>query len=386
MTDSDIVRHRLRHQQLATQQFPEPEALVRWFGAVQAQDYNAACWALGQRLTDGTVDRIEQAFDAGALLRTHVMRPTWHFVSPADIRWMVALSAPRLSRILTYYLRASGLDAAALRRSRAALERALRGGHHLTRAELMPVLRQARLIDASRPEASQILGHVLVSAEVHGLVCSGRRRGKQFTYALLEERVPPAREYTREEALAELARRYFTSHGPATLKDFVWWSGLSATDARAGLESVKSDLRRFDRDGLSYWLPASASSPGRSRRRALLISNFDEYMVGYTNRSAVVDPSRTPDVSPRTPILLGQTILIDGIVVATWKRTLGRTGITVDLQPLAVLTEEEEQAVAAAVDRFGRFAGQPASLVAPRPIIRGSAGSGRQSSSRRRAG
>jgi hypothetical protein len=330
-------------------------------GAVQAQDYRGARWALGQRLVRGDDTRIEEAFDRGTLLRTHVLRPTWHFVSPADIRWLISLSAARLDAISTYYLRHSGIDAAALRRCRRAIERALRDGRHLTRAELMTVLRNARVLDPDRPGASQVAGHILFNAEVHGIVCSGPRRGKQFTYALLEERVPPVAAVPREEALGELARRYFASHGPATIKDFVWWSGLTAAEARTAIETNGSRLRRIDADGHAYWLPPSRSRH-TARGEALLLPSFDEYMVAYVNRTAAVDPSRTPSLDGRNPMLLGQTVLADGVGVATWRRAAVKEGIGIEVQALAPLRSREKQAIEAAVERLARFSGQPARI------------------------
>ena len=226
--------------------------MVQWLGAVQAQDYAAAKWAVGLRLQGATADDIEQAATDGAILRTHVMRPTWHFVSPDDIRWLLALTAPRVHAANAYYYHAQGLDDAIFMRSNAALAKALQGGKHLTRQELVSVLKQVGVV-------TENLGFMLIimHAELDGIVCSGARRGKQFTYALLDERVPQSRTLEHDEALAEFARRYFTSHGPATLQDFVWWSGLTVADARAALAMVTSQLMHEVVDGQTYWFSAS---------------------------------------------------------------------------------------------------------------------------------
>ena len=225
-----LVRERLRNQSLAVSRLRTPGEVVAWLGAAQAQDYAGAKWALGLRAKGLTDAAVEQAFDEGAILRTHILRPTWHFVAPADIRWMLALSAPRVHAVNAYAYRTFELDAAVLARSRAALERALAGGRQLTRLELAKVLQRAG-VQADGPR----LAHVMMHAELDAVICSGARRGKQFTYALLEERAPRAKVLPRDEALAELTRRYFASHGPATLRDYVWWSGLTARDARAGM-------------------------------------------------------------------------------------------------------------------------------------------------------
>src|SRR6185503_4235399 len=214
--------------------------VVSWLGAVQAQVYGDAKWALGLRMRRSTDARIEAAFSEGSILRTHVMRPTWHFVAPADIRWMLALTAPRVRAAMASYSRKLELDATVLRRSQRAMVRALRGGRQLTRQELRSVLARAGV----RADGVQRLAHIVMQAELDAVICSGARRGNQFTYALLDERVPMVRARSRDDSLAELARRYFTSHGPAQLHDFAWWSGLSVGDACAGLATVERELAR----------------------------------------------------------------------------------------------------------------------------------------------
>nr|MDQ6908888.1 winged helix DNA-binding domain-containing protein [Chloroflexota bacterium] len=234
MTHLDIAHVRLHNHHIAGTKLAAPDAVVRWLGAVQSQDYAGAKWAVGQRMHDTTDAALDQAFADGAILRTHVMRPTWHFVAPADIRWLLALTAPRVNATNAYHYRKHGLNDATFARSNAALTNALRGGAQRTRTELASVLQQAGIATNDLR-----LGLIMMRAELDGVVCSGARRGKQFTYALLDERAPPAETLARDEALAELTRRYMTSHGPATVQDFVWWSGLTMTDAKAGLEMVK---------------------------------------------------------------------------------------------------------------------------------------------------
>src|SRR5579859_6568453 len=208
MTTLDIAHQRLLNQHIAGAPFEKPVDAVQWLVAVQAQDYAAAKWAVGLRLQCATDDDIEQAFASGAILRTHLMRPTWHFVTPADIRWMLMLTAPRVLATIAYYDRTLELDGATLLRSNHALVKALEGGKQLTRTELAPALQQAGIACNNL----QRLGHIIMHAELDGIICSGARRGKQFTYALLDERVPQSRTLDREEALAEFARRYFTGH------------------------------------------------------------------------------------------------------------------------------------------------------------------------------
>ena len=243
MKTSDILPRRLRSQRVVgpgARKFESAREAVHWMGAVQSQDYLAAKWAVGQRMKACTDAAFDEAFSRGDILRTHVLRPTWHFVSPADLRWMLALTAPRVNALRAYYNRQHGLDEAVFARSRAVIAKALEGGAHRTRDELGDILATAKI--GGGPERR---GNILLDAELEGLVCSGPLRGKHHTYALVEARAPEAaRAPSRDEALAELARRFFVSHGPATLKDYVWWSGLTVADARAGVENVTPRLAR----------------------------------------------------------------------------------------------------------------------------------------------
>src|SRR5690348_9989844 len=206
MTNLNIAHRRLHNQFLSQQTFEKPEEVVQWLGAVQSQDYGAAKWALGLRLCGAIDDVIEQSFASGQILRTHIMRPTWHFVTPADIRWMLMLTAPRVHAASAYYYRTSELDDALFARSNAVLVEALQGGKQLTRTELASALQRAGIACDNLLR----LGYIIIHAELDGIICSGARRGKQFTYALLDERAPQTRVVEREEALAEFALRYFT--------------------------------------------------------------------------------------------------------------------------------------------------------------------------------
>jgi len=352
----DLISHRLRNQKLTRSSFRRPADVVAWLGAVQAQDYTGAKWALGQRANGLTDVEVDRAFDDGAILRTHVMRPTWHFVTPADIRWMLALTAPRVSALMAHYDRKLELDAAVFARSHAVLERALRGGRHLTRAELAAALARARIV-----ALGQRLGHLMMRAELDGVVCSGPRRGKQFTYALLEERVPPARPLTREEGLAELSKRYFTSHGPATARDYVWWSGLSTRDAKAGIEMVKPAFQRAAQDGMSYWFaPSKAAVPQRPWPFAYLLPNYDEYGIAYKDRDVLMD--RSLIVPPTVSIAFQHLVVLNGRYIGGWRRTLTATAAGVAVRPLRSLKKDEVRAIAGEAERYGRFLNLPVTL------------------------
>ena len=357
MTNLDIARQRLHNQFLSQQIFEKPEDVVQWLGAVQSQDYGAAKWALGLRLQNATDDVLEQAFAGGAILRTHVMRPTWHFVTPADIRWMLAFTAPRVLAAMAYYDRVLELDSATFVKSNAILVRALQGGKQLTRAELASEFQQVGIAC----DNLQRLGHIIMHAELDGIICSGARRGKQFTYALLDERAPQTRTLDHDEALAEFARRYFTGHGPATLQDFVWWSGLTMADAKTGLEMVSSQLVHDVVENQTYWFLPSTSPTYDLPQTIYLLPNFDEYTVGYSDRSAVIDESDLTKFE-RWGNVLNNTIVLDGRVIGTWKRTLKKNSVSITPSLFAPLNEAETCALVAAANRYGAFLGLPANI------------------------
>ena len=327
MTKSDPVFTRLHNQRLLSSRFEKPVEVVRWFGAVQAQDFNAAKWALALRMRKATDASVEEAFNKGEILRTHVMRPTWHFVAPEDIRWLLQLTAARVNVRCGPNFRKFELDAAVFKRSNKIFTKALRGGKHLTRPALKSML-NADGIDVTDPVR---LAHILLRAELDGVICSGPRIGKQFTYALLEERAPAAKTLNRDEALAELTRRYFKSHGPATLQDFVWWSGLTVEDAKRGIAQLET--------------PPAARTQQSSRNSAHLLPAFDEYFVAYKDRQITGGSLSKWDV-------LGPTFIIDGIAAGAWKRT--NSG-NVEFNASRALKKSEKLALEEATDLLRRY-------------------------------
>ncbi len=345
---TDLLALRLANQGLSGPGFDTPEQVIARLGAVQAQDYAAALWGVGLRLKDANLRSVEAAYNVGRFLRTHVLRPTWHFVLPSDIRWMLKLSAPRVQAAMAYNNRRIGLDAAVLKRSRAVIAKALRGGGQLQRSGMAAAL-EAAGIDTSGLR----LSHITMNAELEGVICSGTRQGRQFTYALLDERVPPAPEISREEALARLARLYFTGHGPATLKDFAWWSGLTLADAKRGAEALGAELRQ---EG-EHWQCAEHPAPEKAAGRAWLLPNFDEYVVAYTERGDFFDSAHDEGLLPRNSFLASHSILIGGRVAGTWRRTLGKEAVTLELAPFDLLSRAGAAAVRAAAERYAAFLG-----------------------------
>lgn len=353
----DLVATRLRNQRLARAERRPPAEVVSWLGAVQAQDYAGAQWAIGLR-ANGLADLdVERAFNDGAILRTHVLRPTWHFVAPSDIRWMLALSAPRVNAANALYYRKMGLDERTFVRSRVALERALQHETPLTRTKLASALRKANI-----EAAGMRLAYLMMRAELDAVICSGPRRGNQFTYALLEERVPrAARTLTRDEALAELTRRYFTSHGPATVRDYAWWSGLTVRDAKTGIEMVGPALRREVIGDRTYWLAASSKTPARrASSSAHLLPNYDEYLIAYKDRGSEFLPHA--GAAARGSDAFAHQLVIDGRLVGAWKRTIDAGTVRVRALTFRPLARAETRALKAAAERYGRFTRMTVSL------------------------
>lgn len=344
-----IAHLRLFHQRLSASTFQRPAEVVGWLAAIQAQDYAGARWGVGQRLLGANDSNIEQAFNQGLILRTHLLRPTWHFVLPEDIRWLLALTAPRVRAVSAGMYRKLGLDETIFARSNAALAGALQGGNSLTRPELRQALEQAG-VDST---GDQRLSYLLMQAELDGIVCSGPRRERQFTYALLEERAPQARQLARDEALSELSRRYFTSRGPASVHDFARWSGLTLADARRGLAAVESGLERATLNDQTYWFSPETPS-GLAGPSAYLLSIYDEYISGYKDRSAVIEAALASRLSALGNDLTA-IIVLDSQVVGVWKRVLGKTSVQVKMQALTPLDEAGQQAVTRAAERYAAF-------------------------------
>ena len=272
MTGSEIVRLRLINQQIAQTKFKKPEEIVHWMVAIQAQEYAFAKWAIGLRLPGSTDALIEEAFNKGKILRTHLLRPTWHFVTQNDIRWLISLSAPRVNAALAPYNKKLELDSKTFKKSNDILAKILHGGKFLTRNAIRPAFESAKIkTDTIR------MAHLLFDAELKGIICSGPKEGKQFTYGLLEERVPPAKQLLRDEALAELAMRYFESRGPATVHDFSWWSGLSVTDARKGVSFITSKLEREQVEGREYLFVNKRINNRSEFLDSFLMPDYDEF-------------------------------------------------------------------------------------------------------------
>jgi hypothetical protein len=351
---ADLRRRRLANLQLSQTQFSTPAELVAWLGAVQAQEYLHALWALGARLPGATEAAIEHALADGGVIRTWPMRGTLHFVAAADIRWILALEAPRLRQFIDNVRRYQkiDLDEASFRKSQRVLARVLRGGQQLMRGELQAALQAGGVAAATGLGLSLILQR----AQADGLVCYGPRRGKQVTFTLIDDWAPDALPPMAEGvALAELARRYFTSHGPATATDFAWWAGLTLTQARAGLAAAQAGLVSEAVDGQVYWYAPGPAAPESPPPFAHFLAAYDEYVIAYKDRGALLD--RPEDAKLALDSRLSAGLALDGKIVGMWNRTLGKGQVEIQLRGFRPFSAPERGAIEAAAIRYGNFLG-----------------------------
>lgn len=351
MSGSVIGRLRLMSQGVARPNFAAPEDVVAWMGAMQAQDYHQCVWALGARSPSSTLVGVEQAIADGKILRTWPMRGTIHLVPPEDAKWMVQLSADRMIAKDKRRLEQLELDNTILGRSKALIYDMLAGQGPRTRSDILATLEAAGIrTDGAR--GYHILWHM-----AHGaVICLGPLAGKEQTFVLLDEWVPRSRELTREEALVELAKRYFISHGPATVQDFAWWAGLTLTEARQGLSGASKALVKERIDGTDYWL--SPHSPDEKDAFGVyILPGFDEFFLGYTDRSAVLEAQHAAKVCPGGNGVFYPMIVVDGQIVGTWKRAIKKQTVTITREAFDGLTTAQVEAFEQAAQCYAAFLG-----------------------------
>jgi hypothetical protein len=347
-----IALHRLGTQGVSLPRFDTPESVVSWLGAVQAQDWYGSLWAVGSRMRTATESTIEQAIADGSIVRTWPMRGTLHFVAPADVRWMLQLLASRVVAANRARLeRDYGLDETMLKRARKVVEKALRGGQPMARGDLYAAL-DAGGIGNERMRGPDVTGWLAQQ----GVICGGPRAGRQPTFVLLDAWVASTPSKTRDEALHALALRYFRSHGPATAQDLAWWSGLTVKDAQLAAALAEPELQVLDVAGKRY-LHGDTAEP-MSAGGVHLLAPFDEYLVGYRDRSAAVEPALTRQVIGING-LVNASVLVDGKVVGTWKRVLGRDRVSIEVAPFRALRRGEQAPLKRAMKRYAAFIGKP---------------------------
>ncbi len=350
-------KRRLRNQRLIGPRFDRAADVVGWLGAVQAQDYHGAKWAVGQRMTTVINAGLDAAFDRGEILRTHVLRPTWHFVTPEDIRWLLELTAPRVQALNASRYRQLELDPETLDRTSSLVAGMLAGGNHLTRTEI-----GRRLADQGFGATGQRLAYIMMHAELEALVCSGSRKGKQHTYALVDERAPAAIPLDRDEALARLATRFFRSHGPATAHDLAWWSGLTASDARRGA-AMATGLDSVERDGAAWWMGRDEPDLSAAPPFVRLLPNYDEYFSRDNRRSPYPDAaSANQRAAAAAERLFVHHVVIDGAWRGGWRRHLSVSNARIEIDPVEPFTEDERAALGSVANQYGNFLERPMGL------------------------
>jgi hypothetical protein len=360
MKPSDVVRHRMWNTRLTGAPFDSPVDVVRWHGAMQGQDYGPAKWSIGQRVTKLVDEDVDRTLDDGDILRTHALRPTWHLMARDDIRWVLSLTGPRVHRQIEPRLRQLELDPGTLAQCETEIVSALEDGNHLTRADIAGVLDEAG-IDRS----GQRLPHILSHCELEAVICSGRLAGKQQTYALLDERAPDRGRFDRDEALAELVRRYLQSHGPATVADLRWWSSLTVADIKATVDMLGSEVWTETLDGMTFWSIAGDDGHPPSMRGVHLLQMLDEIFVGYSESRHFGDERAT---EARTAWndrgMPAANILLRGRIAGHWKRTVDKKALSVELLLYEDPKPSDMRAMETAARKLGRFVGQPVTVAA----------------------
>ncbi|MES2508398.1 MAG: winged helix DNA-binding domain-containing protein [Pseudomonadota bacterium] len=362
----ELMALRLRNQQISVSRprFKTPAQLLSWMGGIQGQDYGGAKWSIGLRLAGCSAAVVDKAIATGSIVRTWPMRGTLHFVAAADAHWLLALTSPGNLAAMTRRHRELNLDADTFAASASLFQNVLQGGEQLTRDELYALLLAAG-IDAAGQRGYHLLWHAASS----GLICGGTPQGKQQTFALLDDVTGKTPRFTpadRPHACAELAQRYFQSHGPATWKDFLWWSGLPAADARAGLEAITPRMVSAEWDKKVYWMMAAADSatePGTEPKLepdiAHALPGFDEYLLGYQDRSLVLDARHAAQVCPGNNGMFMPTMVIGQRVAGTWRRSETGRGVTVSTAPFTPLPAAKRKLFGAAASRYAAFLGLP---------------------------
>lgn len=322
-------------------------------GAIQAQESTMSKWAVGVRLKSGTLSKVEKALEKGEILRTHVMRPTWHLVAAQDIRWMLKLSARRILSAVDSYSKGRGLELseALFTQSNELMHQILTGNKSLTRQEIAEEFNRAGVCaDEHR------INYFLTRAELEGIVCSGVEKKGKFTYALLEERAPAVPEITKDESLARLATNYFRSHSPATLQDFVWWSGLTMTEAKQAIYLIGSNLISEIAEDQTFYIHESCRIEKRMATSVHLLPSFDEYLISYKKRTDVLPLEHHPkafnNFGTFYPVILHQ-----GKVVGNWKKTITKKEVRIDTSFFDLDFHIDEALLMSAQEKYLHFLG-----------------------------
>lgn len=325
MNASELLKIRLYNQLLIEHSFKEPSEIVSWMGAMQAQAFEMAKWAIGVRLKNSTVGSVEKALNSAQIIRTHILRPTWHFVSAEDIHWMFELSNPRVKPIYISYCKMSGIDESIISKTNKMMEKLFENEKHLTKNEIGEALENRKI-----KIEPQLLNAIISRAEMEGIICNGKIKGNKQSFTLLHEWVPKKNSISKEEALERLARKFFTSHAPASLQDFAWWSGLTATECKRALELIKHDFVSETINERIVWLKNDTQIVETTELSNLLLPPFDEFVVSYKDRSEIIEKNHYGKVMTKNG-LFDPTIMYNGEIIGSWKKTTKKNKFEIDL-------------------------------------------------------
>ncbi len=347
--DRALVRARMAAQEISTTSEWSPAAIVRWMTAMQAQDVASATWSIGLRNPKLSLADINRAFVDGSIVRSWPMRGTLHLVAPEDLRWILALTRERLIRGSLARRLALGLGEADLERARTAAHAALSGGRSRPRNAMYRVFD-----DAGVATTGQRGYHILWFLSQTGTLIFGPPSGTTQTFALLDEWAPVQRQLERDEAIGEFVLRYFRSHGPASIRDFAWWSSMTLTEARTGLALARHQLDSVDRDGEPLYFAADTALDF-PRDGVRLLPGFDEYLLGYRDRTPQLPASRADDIVPGGNGVFRGTVVDDGTVVGSWKRTPSRTGVALDIRMFSSANSRIDRGISQAERSYSEF-------------------------------
>ena len=350
----NIPNIRLLNQQLSNPLFREPKELVSWMGAMQAQNYSMVKWAVGMRLKSATIQAVEKALHEGEILRTHVMRPTWHLVAAEDIRWMLKLSAQRIISANDSFAQGYDLDIPneVYTKAHDLLEKILCGKKSLTKQEIAEHFNRSGIVADNHR-----MTRFMARAEQEGIICSGEDRGSKCTYALLEERVPSMPELTKDESLARLARSYFRSHSPAVLQDFIWWSGLPVSDAKQAVYLIASELTTEQWKEQTWYIHDTCRTRGKLSGHIHLLPSYDEYLLGYKDRTDVLPLEHYPKAFTNNGLFF-PIVLHNGQVIGNWDKSEKKKSVDLKYSWFRQVADMDEETLERERQKFARFLGK----------------------------
>jgi len=352
LSSSEIANMRMANQRISKHDFKTPAEIVGWLGAVQAQDYHGSKWSVGLRLKSSTDKIIENAINNKSIIRTWAQRGTLHFVVPEDIYWITDLVAPKIIKSIASRYKQMELDEKLLQKSNKILLKAVIGNKAVTRKELKDILNKNKI-----PTNELRFNFILQRAVYDKFIVLGPRKDKEFTFVALEEWTPKTKSITRGEAIGRFAEKFFKSHGPATIHDFSWWSGLTLTECRAGLEVISLKLIKESVNNQDYWMDSKMVGQETKPGTIYLLPGFDEYLLGYKDRSGMIADEHVKHVFAAGNAIFKNTIVIDGKVAGTWRRTIKKNEVIIEPYFFVAMKKSYQRIFEEEVERYAAFLG-----------------------------